>query len=119
PAASKGVVNPAYKVILHPSGVRVIVLPFPTRRSSDLRRSRRPSASRRGCAFRPVITLVSADSSLQEVRRNVCLCELNAHPRREVDRKSTRLNSSHSQISYAVFCLKKKKTNDHREKPGT
>src|SRR5688572_32920280 len=28
---------------------------------------------------------------------------------RERDRKSTRLNSSHSQISYAVFCLKKKK----------
>src|SRR5688572_31838792 len=27
-----------------------------------------------------------------------------------VDRKSTRLNSSHSQISYAVFCLKKKTT---------
>src|SRR2546427_7415644 len=36
------------------------------------------------------------------------------------DRKSTRLNSSHSQISYAVFCLKKKKRrreadNVHRE----
>src|SRR2546430_7343911 len=30
--------------------------------------------------------------------------------RRGGDRKSTRLNSSHSQISYAVFCLKKKKT---------
>src|SRR2546427_12939886 len=30
-------------------------------------------------------------------------------PRRLPDRKSTRLNSSHSQISYAVFCLKKKK----------
>src|SRR5688572_32129901 len=29
--------------------------------------------------------------------------------RRKPDRKSTRLNSSHSQISYAVFCLKKKK----------
>src|SRR2546430_10621549 len=29
--------------------------------------------------------------------------------RRARDRKSTRLNSSHSQISYAVFCLKKKK----------
>src|SRR2546430_4381293 len=29
--------------------------------------------------------------------------------RRLIDRKSTRLNSSHSQISYAVFCLKKKK----------
>src|SRR2546427_2327157 len=29
---------------------------------------------------------------------------------RIIDRKSTRLNSSHSQISYAVFCLKKKKS---------
>src|SRR5438309_5985944 len=28
----------------------------------------------------------------------------------EIDRKSTRLNSSHSSISYAVFCLKKKNT---------
>src|SRR2546427_7606600 len=37
-----------------------------------------------------------------------------------VDRKSTRLNSSHSQISYAVFCLKKKKTKpdtQRRERP--
>src|SRR5690349_24052057 len=33
----------------------------------------------------------------------------------EGDRKSTRLNSSHVEISYAVFCLKKKK----REQPGT
>src|SRR2546421_7264846 len=31
------------------------------------------------------------------------------------DRKSTRLNSSHDQISYAVFCLKKKKNNSHRK----
>src|SRR2546427_2940028 len=31
------------------------------------------------------------------------------------DRKSTRLNSSHSQISYAVFCLKKKKKNRSRQ----
>src|SRR5438105_10063844 len=31
-------------------------------------------------------------------------------PARERDRKSTRLNSSHEWISYAVFCLKKKKT---------
>src|SRR2546427_7010073 len=30
------------------------------------------------------------------------------HRAKRVDRKSTRLNSSHSQISYAVFCLKKK-----------
>src|SRR5436309_11631502 len=34
------------------------------------------------------------------------------------DRKSTRLNSSHVKISYAVFCLKKKKTwNLHRNQP--
>src|SRR5689334_24514842 len=32
-----------------------------------------------------------------------------ARGRDELDRKSTRLNSSHSSISYAVFCLKKKK----------
>src|SRR5260221_10936207 len=31
----------------------------------------------------------------------------------EIDRKSTRLNSSHTVISYAVFCLKKKKTPQH------
>src|SRR5690349_24234799 len=39
-------------------------------------------------------------------------------PHREADRKSTRLNSSHVEISYAVFCLKKKKkqikTNDRQ-----
>src|SRR2546430_12821244 len=35
---------------------------------------------------------------------------------RDLDRKSTRLNSSHSQISYAVFCLKKKK-NDMTPSP--
>src|SRR2546427_8569746 len=63
------------------------------------------------------------------VERNVCfygqshLIRLNAREKRPIsnahsnesngfvqDRKSTRLNSSHSQISYAVFCLKKKKT---------
>src|SRR2546430_7095470 len=34
---------------------------------------------------------------------------------RSRDRKSTRLNSSHSQISYAVFCLKKKKQTDQAD----
>src|SRR5688572_32684373 len=33
-----------------------------------------------------------------------------------IDRKSTRLNSSHSQISYAVFCLKKKKKKNNFNK---
>src|SRR2546421_4223658 len=36
---------------------------------------------------------------------------------RDRDRKSTRLNSSHDQISYAVFCLKKKKTNTTQNPP--
>src|SRR2546427_8977439 len=34
---------------------------------------------------------------------------------RNGDRKSTRLNSSHSQISYAVFCLKKKKKKNKKQ----
>src|SRR5688572_31036792 len=38
----------------------------------------------------------------------VALVAAVAEVERRVDRKSTRLNSSHSQISYAVFCLKKK-----------
>src|SRR2546427_3757601 len=55
--------------------------------------------------------------SLQGARRPPAPLHLR-HARRQVaamkvatwqDRKSTRLNSSHSQISYAVFCLKKKK----------
>src|SRR5205085_9705768 len=46
--------------------------------------------------------------------RALCLSELSTQAlaadvtERQRDRKSTRLNSSHSQISYAVFCLKKK-----------
>src|SRR5256884_3445602 len=36
---------------------------------------------------------------------------------RSVDRKSTRLNSSHGYISYAVFCLKKKKSDQSPETP--
>src|SRR5438128_10697550 len=46
------------------------------------------------------------------VRRQVpdeALVEMAVH-QADLDRKSTRLNSSHGSISYAVFCLKKKKT---------
>src|SRR5688572_32534263 len=39
-----------------------------------------------------------------------------ASPALTIDRKSTRLNSSHSQISYAVFCLKKKKKKPNKVK---
>src|SRR5207248_10071485 len=37
----------------------------------------------------------------------------------DADRKSTRLNSSHRTISYAVFCLKKKKKKPHRKTKNT
>src|SRR2546426_10534230 len=40
----------------------------------------------------------------------------NVNPVARADRKSTRLNSSHLVISYAVFCLKKKKNNQKRNK---
>src|SRR5689334_24701116 len=40
-------------------------------------------------------------------------------PHRLGDRKSTRLNSSHSSISYAVFCLKKKKKTNKNKKYNT
>src|SRR5688500_19223178 len=59
---------------------------FPTRRSSDL--------SDAGAAFSKLKTLVG---------------EWTADTQMGKDRKSTRLNSSHLVISYAVFCLKKKK----------
>src|SRR2546427_5975999 len=54
------------------------------------------------------------DQPLDDVRRLGTACTAVGVHRRGVgehrgDRKSTRLNSSHSQISYAVFCLKKKK----------
>src|SRR2546430_8462750 len=45
--------------------------------------------------------------------RHVILHEERIDERDREDRKSTRLNSSHSQISYAVFCLKKKNNNHH------
>src|SRR2546427_6358609 len=46
--------------------------------------------------------ICSAPGTAARVPASVRLCGA-------IDRKSTRLNSSHSQISYAVFCLKKKK----------
>src|SRR5207249_10968595 len=65
--------------------------------STAVRRARGPPAS--GCCPEPCAGCPSTSSD----RR----CSGTAWSRR--DRKSTRLNSSHVSISYAVFCLKKKK----------
>src|SRR5438552_5182058 len=73
---------------------------FPTRRSSDL-----ASASPRSGP--------AARTDPRSAPSATCRCSWNAgssiFPARPRDRKSTRLNSSHQIISYAVFCLKKKK----------
>src|SRR2546427_8830657 len=54
---------------------------------------------------------VAAGRARVDVARvNLDNCYVRAPFSGRIDRKSTRLNSSHSQISYAVFCLKKKKT---------
>src|SRR5690349_23407811 len=50
-----------------------------------------------------------------DIARESCATSIStAHSSR--DRKSTRLNSSHVEISYAVFCLKKKKKNKQKNK---
>src|SRR3712207_8664746 len=73
----------------------------------DLDRLRSPRAS---CAIgdRDERGLQRAQLGQRGVEVRLALLRL----RREEDRKSTRLNSSHANISYAVFCLKKKKTHD-------
>src|SRR5205085_8707791 len=81
---------------------------FPTRRSSDLHDvddllAELPirlglSGSVGGC-----------DARLQRIGKLLEARVESNYNRIASDRKSTRLNSSHSQISYAVFCLKKKK----------
>src|SRR6266478_10122866 len=60
----------------------------------------------------PLIAITMLRHDLQAglfVPIELLLLETEDQRRCSVDRKSTRLNSSHSQISYAVFCLKKKK----------
>src|SRR2546430_7978676 len=64
----------------------------------------RQSCERLRCMVYPT-ALLAAFGSAYHNRPKGRASEIRSTP----DRKSTRLNSSHSQISYAVFCLKKKK----------
>src|SRR3712207_8526364 len=64
---------------------------------------------------RDIHTLMQADWALGLKQEKPARCKLPAWEPAEsrealADRKSTRLNSSHANISYAVFCLKKKKS---------
>src|SRR5690242_20832826 len=85
---------------------------FPTRRSSDLGPPRRAGGvgpvaggeagdQLRGASLRPVGEVADEDRAVP------------GRVLRPEDRKSTRLNSSHMSISYAVFCLKKKNMHDY------
>src|SRR5206468_4969442 len=67
---------------------------FPTRRSSDL-----------------IIGLLATYAlvAVNKLKDRAAACLESRTTATDRDRKSTRLNSSHDQISYAVFCLKKKK----------
>src|SRR2546422_3550703 len=57
---------------------------------------------------------VAKDCHHVPVVRNIGDVGETAVPRHDQDRKSTRLNSSHGYISYAVFCLKKKKKEKYK-----
>src|SRR5207247_11422027 len=74
-----------------------VLLPFPTRRSSDLELA----AEAVPAELRHAVAQLAAAADLLAAP---------PAPGAAQDRKSTRLNSSHEWISYAVFCLKKKKT---------
>src|SRR5437660_2392192 len=77
---------------------------FPTRRSSDLLRESSRRDSRLKYWYRNTARFAGSRGRIPPPA-NV----------RRLDRKSTRLNSSHVAISYAVFCLKKKKRNINHE----
>src|SRR5438132_9356195 len=84
---------------------------FPTRRSSDLGLARHAGAARRNEKGIGIFCFQQSATSflqvlLQPVHR---LLAKRDQALLRTDRKSTRLNSSHTVISYAVFCLKKKK----------
>src|SRR2546430_8959867 len=66
--------------------------------------------------FRSHRALRLADAAERE--HHVIGRERRAVVKLHADRKSTRLNSSHSQISYAVFCLKKKNRRGGRQRGG-
>src|SRR2546428_9233831 len=74
--------------------------PFPTRRSSDLAAAVDEVDAAEMHDDAGVVGNQLVEPAMQRGRR--------------LDRKSTRLNSSHDQISYAVFCLKKKKKKNQR-----
>src|SRR5690606_39698476 len=88
---------------------------FPTRRSSDLGFGNVKICNDRFCLpHQKVVTRMNNTRQIQPIINSTLHAVINAVPIKcglpiqSVDRKSTRLNSSHVKISYAVVCLKKK-----------
>src|SRR5439155_9675030 len=87
---------------------------FPTRRSSDLPGNTDPGSADWGKTISGMLGKYGVDSTtVDQIRQRAAT--MDTALRRQAndvgaqgDRKSTRLNSSHVAISYAVFCLKKK-----------
>src|SRR5439155_24528331 len=97
---------------LSSSGDQPDLRSFPTRRSSDLTTLRRVDLPE---PFEPMIPTMRPRGSTRLTSRSAHISSPENRPRGRprtkrslTDRKSTRLNSSHVAISYAVFCLKKK-----------
>src|SRR2546427_9287506 len=95
---------------------RSTLFPYTTLFRSPLTPSRSPGAGMASSEGKKRGLLIAYDTIAAPGQRVTLVAELLedgllTHPPLGGDRKSTRLNSSHSQISYAVFCLKKKKNN--------
>src|SRR5690554_2072184 len=74
------------------------------------------AASLRGAGARVIVTEIDPICALQAAMDGYAVKKMeDAVKEANIDRKSTRLNSSHVRISYAVFCLKKKKECENQE----
>src|SRR5438094_7024233 len=102
-----------------PDGADLLLHSFPPRRSSYLKMLRRLIGSDIDFKVLPASALQSVrvdPGQVEQVIMNLAADGLQCRSRQDfeinIDRKSTRLNSSHRTISYAVFCLKKKKNHE-------
>src|SRR3712207_7400930 len=93
---------------------RSTLFPYTTlfRSSAEIRLQYDVPAVGQELSVRMVTPIIPAPGAAVDVQhRGHVLARRTFRDGQERDRKSTRLNSSHANISYAVFCLKKKKNN--------
>src|SRR2546427_8126571 len=69
------------------------------------------SSSSGSCSNLPTASPRSEEHTSELQSQSNLVCRLLLEKKNQLNRKRTRLNSSHSQISYAVFCLKQNRTN--------